>query len=310
MESPQQIIEQLRPERHQRLYDILKTGIGLDVSDWSNYKKGLTAPAANPRYCYAWSFTSDSVVVLNLWHADLKIRDTDLVYELNMRAYAKKLASQTKNAEHQKRPSGGAAARARKMDAAISLAAGDGLPLRVIVCSDGKVGRSTKAKRVNSRKLDPNPWFVESYDAETGKSVLRRGAAQSPDITQDARATSIRRMVDTALKTVAQADGRTKDVTGKVKLNHFSTLEDFENYLRSLLVKQGNRCALSGLALQFDGQHTDEERLVSLDRIDSSGHYAPGNLQVVCRFVNRWKGADDNAGFKRLLRLVQSQKSG
>ncbi len=310
MESPQQIIEQLRPERHQRLYDILQTEIGLDVSDWSNYKKGLTAPAANPRYCYAWSFTSDSVVVLNLWHAYLIARGSDLVYELNMRAYAKKLAGQTRNAEDQKRLLGGVAARARQMDDAICLAARDGLHLRVIVCSDGKVGGSAKAKRVNSRKLDPNPWFVESYDADTGKAVLRRGAGQSPDISQDVRAAAIRRMVDTALKTVSQADGSTKEVAGKVKQNHFSSPEHFQDYLRSLLVKQGNRCALSGLAMQFDGQHTDEDLLVSLDRIDSSGHYAPGNLQVVCRFINRWKGADENATFKRLLGIVQSQTSG
>jgi hypothetical protein len=169
------------------------------------------------------------------------------------------------------------------------------------------VGGSAKAKRVNSRKLDPTPWFVESYDADTGKSVLRRGAGQSPDISQDVRALAIRRMVNTALKTVAQADGQTVESTVKLKENHFSSTKDFVDHVRSLLVKQGNRCALSGLALQFDGEYTDEELLVSLDRIDSSGHYAPGNLQVVCRFINRWKGADENATFKRLLGIVQSQ---
>jgi hypothetical protein len=39
----------------------------------------------------------------------------------------------------------------------------------------------------------------------------------------------------------------------------------------------------------------------SLDRIDSSGHYEAGNLQVVCRFINRWKGADQNVQFVRLM---------
>jgi hypothetical protein len=44
----------------------------------------------------------------------------------------------------------------------------------------------------------------------------------------------------------------------------------------------------------------------SLDRIESSGHYVKGNLQVVCRFANFWKGATDNKEFRRLIAVVQS----
>jgi hypothetical protein len=33
----------------------------------------------------------------------------------------------------------------------------------------------------------------------------------------------------------------------------------------------------------------------SLDRIDSDGHYAPDNLQIVARFVNRWKATTTTA---------------
>jgi hypothetical protein len=45
--------------------------------------------------------------------------------------------------------------------------------------------------------------------------------------------------------------------------------------------------------------------LPSVDRIDSNGHYEAGNLQVVCQFVNFWKGSSDNEEFKRLLMLVR-----
>lgn len=45
--------------------------------------------------------------------------------------------------------------------------------------------------------------------------------------------------------------------------------------------------------------------LSSLDRIDSNGHYEEGNLQVVCRFINRWKSDSDDAEFRRLVRLLQ-----
>ena len=89
------------------------------------------------------------------------------------------------------------------------------------------------------------------------------------------------------------------------KENHFESRDEFTAYVMELLAAQGNCCALSGLGLQFDGEVSDRQLLASLDRIDSSGHYAPGNLQVVCQFINRWKSADDNAEFKRLVALVQ-----
>jgi hypothetical protein len=43
----------------------------------------------------------------------------------------------------------------------------------------------------------------------------------------------------------------------------------------------------------------------SLDRIDSSRHYEPGNLQVVCKSINMWKCAMENEEFKRLLVLLR-----
>ena len=47
----------------------------------------------------------------------------------------------------------------------------------------------------------------------------------------------------------------------------------------------------------------------SLDRIDSSKHYEPGNLQVVARFINRWKSDDEQENFLRLLKLVKAMPS-
>lgn len=50
-----------------------------------------------------------------------------------------------------------------------------------------------------------------------------------------------------------------------------------------------------------DHQGGNDEMKASLDRIDSSGHYEQGNLQLVCKFINRWKGAAPNAQFLSLL---------
>ena len=41
-------------------------------------------------------------------------------------------------------------------------------------------------------------------------------------------------------------------------------------------------------------------------RIDSSKHYEVGNLQIACKFVNKWKGAMKNEEFKRLLTLLRA----
>jgi len=54
---------------------------------------------------------------------------------------------------------------------------------------------------------------------------------------------------------------------------------DFEAFLLKLIEAQDGVCALTGLPLQFDGEHDDSELLCSLDRVDSSGHYEDGTLQ-------------------------------
>jgi hypothetical protein len=41
-------------------------------------------------------------------------------------------------------------------------------------------------------------------------------------------------------------------------------------------------------------------------RADSDGNYEQGNLQIVCRFINRWKSDSNDSAFRRLIELVQS----
>lgn len=113
------------------------------------------------------------------------------------------------------------------------------------------------------------------------------------------------RMAATAMATVSGANGQEVQRTLKNKEFRFSNEDAFQKYLEALLVAQDNTCAITSLPLQFDGEHTDVEMLCSLDRIDSGGHYEEGNLQVVCRFVNRWKSDSDDAEFRRLIRLLQ-----
>jgi hypothetical protein len=83
------------------------------------------------------------------------------------------------------------------------------------------------------------------------------------------------------------------------------TPAELEKQIASLLDLQDNRCALTGIPFQFLGPDVDRNLLPSLDRIDSDGHYEAGNLQVVCQFVNFWKGDSDNEEFRRLLMLAR-----
>ena len=60
------------------------------------------------------------------------------------------------------------------------------------------------------------------------------------------------------------------------------------------------------MEMVFDNEEGDPELRCSVDRIDSSGHYEQGNLQVVCKFANRWKSASDNDEFQRLIAMIGS----
>lgn len=85
----------------------------------------------------------------------------------------------------------------------------------------------------------------------------------------------------------------------------FSSQQDLEKYILGLLRDQEWHCALTEVPLNMDEKDGEPELRASLDRIDSSGHYAPGNLQIVCKFANRWKGADQDDNFRRVLAIVR-----
>ena len=101
-------------------------------------------------------------------------------------------------------------------------------------------------------------------------------------------------------RTVVNSNGQT--VERKVKEKSLGMSEDeLEREIIRLLDRQENRCALTGIEFDYSDPPYDIQLKPSLDRIDSDGHYQKGNLQVVCRFINFWKSAQDNSEFLRLL---------
>lgn len=168
----------LAPRHKHRVYDLVRDA-GVDVRHWSDYKRS-DKPAANPRFCYEWSFVDPgNVIVLCLWHAEMEERGGRICHDVDLR---------TKEAEA--RAAGRSPnwlGRARKMRDAIRLAYEQRLPVRVIVLSGDRQDLKDPARQASSvqlRDLDPVPWSVTHFDPKTEASTLTRGAPPVPYVDQ------------------------------------------------------------------------------------------------------------------------------
>ena len=137
------------------------------------------------------------------------------------------------------------------------------------------------------------------YLVETGPVETTEPPARS-----DLEAT-ITLMLDHA-QSASDESGRERTTVRKTKHQRFVDDQEFRRYVAALFEQQQRRCSITGLELQLLGKHDDSERIASLDRIDSDGHYEPSNLQIVCRFVNRWKRDDKDQDFRRLIGLLKT----
>ncbi|PZQ10243.1 MAG: hypothetical protein DI565_20015 [Ancylobacter novellus] len=147
---------------------------------------------------------------------------------------------------------------------------------------------------------DLSPWHGRPEWATKAKN-----AKSNPGLVYNSKQNSIWEMADQAIATAAKANGQVVEKTVKIKDFNFASKDACMAYLKKLLEAQGEVCALTGLKLQFSGDCDDKEMLCSLDRIDSSGHYEEGNLQIVCRFANRWKSSGVDEEFRRLIAVVR-----
>ena len=148
------------------VYDLVKEA-GLDVSEWSNYKRS-NQPASNPKYCYEWAFEQNDKIALCLWYKDMIFEDDQVYQEHNYRDFS---ASRMWANPQRKR--------AQKMDLAIQHAYRNGLPIRVIIVDGSKREENAKsASKVERRLLDPESWYVSHYD-DDGNCHIDRGSLDS-----------------------------------------------------------------------------------------------------------------------------------
>jgi len=150
---------------------------------------------------------------------------------------------------------------------------------------------------------DLEPWHSQPKWQE-----VLDGAKSQPGSVFSPRKKSIAQMAYQAEVTTQNSNGQETNRTVKNKDFLFRDKYELEGLIADLLEAQDDRCAISGLRLQFLGSHDDEWMLCSLDRIDSDGHYESCNLQVVCRFVNRWKSDIDDGEFRRLLSKLRNKE--
>jgi 5-methylcytosine-specific restriction enzyme A len=173
------VTDSLRPHENQRVMDLVAAA-GVDVGHWAESSKGpVQTPASNPAYCYEWAFIEPGhVVVLNVWHGEIRERNGQVWCDLTPRAYSEKGRSATTLQPSQR---GTLAKRAIRMDQAIAFAFGNQLPVRLIVGEglqrDISNPKSKAASRMKLRLLDPEPWSIQRYNRETGECRLSRGAA-------------------------------------------------------------------------------------------------------------------------------------
>ena len=205
--------------------------------------------------------------------------------------------------EHQKTEFGGHDARNHKKGKQL-----DWFRIGVRTYSDAIVF----VKRIAGERLNfsATRWAIPAAISATKASRPARSSQPISGVvantSTDTWSSTARRMVKMAQQTSAFSNGQLVPQTIKNKNNAFKSEDEFVSFVRSLIEKQEGRCAISSLPLQSDiDEHVDDEMRASLDRIDSDGHYEAGNLQVVCRFINRWKSSDKNDQFKELINILR-----
>ena len=105
-------------------------------------------------------------------------------------------------------------------------------------------------------------------------------------------------------KTVLRADGSIVETQIKIK-EMLLPENEMRKFLSKLYADQEGHCALTGLRMLLNDDEGPKDMRLSVDRIDSNGHYEPTNIQLVCRFANFWKSAGDNTRFKELIQVIR-----
>ncbi|MCA1492003.1 DUF3427 domain-containing protein [Ensifer sp. NBAIM29] len=164
---------------------------------------------------------------------------------------------------------------------------------------------SSKRGFENCRLVDAHSFLwllirVEEEALRARSSSVNRNAVT----VKGPREKSIFEMARNAFQAAAQSGKETIHINKNKEVRE----RELREVIDDLISEQKGLCNITGLRLQFLGDCDDSQMLASLDRIDSNGHYEKQNLQVVCRFVNRWKSDGSDSDFRRLIGIIRSAR--
>jgi hypothetical protein len=163
----------------------------------------------------------------------------------------------------------------------------------------------------NIRLIDAHSfcWILSRLsESESVKSGSYDSRGKDAGRILGARERSILDLKFSIVQTAQRSRGQLVEQTTRLKIKNLGFDEyALEQHIRELMKLQEDRCALTGIPFHFKDDHADSNFLPSPDRIDSNGHYEPGNIQIVCRFINFWKADTANDEFLALLKLVRGE---
>ncbi|WP_278406813.1 HNH endonuclease [Pseudomonas rhodesiae] len=254
-------LETLRPAGKWMIIDCVQSA-GIDVAAWSFRKTDggpVDKPQSNGGYCYEWSFRSADIgtLLLCVWWEGLHVDGQGRVcFSENLRAYADSLTQQLeKDPKNRNRTiKDPRINRAQHFSTTVQLAYMNSTPVRVVIVTGPvrereKEDERAKHDRATGRQLDDQPWFVESFEDDTGAFVLVRGN-RNP-LSNVTELTAVEE-APTQLETVV--------VSGTPVVDQFATNERPDTYTfngvqryrdpsvrRRVLERSGGVCELTGI---------------------------------------------------------------
>ena len=188
-----EILQSLRPRTKTNVMALLAAA-GHSVDHWSRNADGspVAIPAANPNYCYDWSFGSASEgIVLCVWHESIQIGNETLFFAENMHVLdidLSAVASSPGRSPKDRDRARQQATRARGFDALVRVAFEKLLPIRFIL-NEGNRASSEElgaaSSEVSKRTLDAEPWYVHEYNERTGDCRIVRSVKPARDIVDE-----------------------------------------------------------------------------------------------------------------------------
>lgn len=143
-------------------------------------------------------------------------------------------------------------------------------------------GRSYRDRNKEHLSNEKKKWYYDHRDEERVKRKIHREANKE-------------RTIVTMSLGAARRRSPQKGVDCTVTID----------YLMGVLESQGKKCALSGVPLTFGGFCKIVASSCSLDRIEQSKGYVPGNVRFLCHSVNSFRGSMSDAEFQSFVNSIK-----